>query len=374
MRRALELRQDGAQAAVKKIDALLARAGDDDRVRGSFRYHGAATGRWAGEGFQPQNLKRPVVDDLDAAIAAVATGDYDHVRKCIRGRFLVSATAAAPDLRGTRAYADRRRFRRIESRVLAWVAGEDGSSTPIAATTRPAIPVTSLTARPPAGFPLAAGQLHEGHAGAHLWQDLRSSFRLHGRPERLAEIRAGVFTDAEVEQFKSEWRAAHPSQQFWYAVDRAAWTAVQERGRVICCGRVAFKCSGAFLFLKLPSGRKLLTRSPAYRDRNARNQVVVFADNAAGQFKTAETATAPMAGSGPKTLSAASHAICWLMRCCGSKPPAIRSCCMCTTRSCVKCRRLRQRRRIHPPDDTQAGLGTGAADRSQAWTGSRYCK
>ena len=72
VQRVLELRLGGAQAAVKKIDALLARAGDDDRVRGGFRYHGAATGRWAGEGFQPQNLKRPAVEDLNAAIAAVA--------------------------------------------------------------------------------------------------------------------------------------------------------------------------------------------------------------------------------------------------------------------------------------------------------------
>src|SRR5215813_13896681 len=75
----LELRLGGAQAAVKKIDALLTRADDDDRVRGAFRYHGAATGRWAGEGFQPQNLKRPTVEDINAAIAAVSTGDYAHV-------------------------------------------------------------------------------------------------------------------------------------------------------------------------------------------------------------------------------------------------------------------------------------------------------
>jgi DNA polymerase len=74
VRRILELRLGGAQAAVKKIDALLARVGSGDRVRGAFRFHGAATGRWAGEGFQPQNLKRPVTKDLDAAIAAVATG------------------------------------------------------------------------------------------------------------------------------------------------------------------------------------------------------------------------------------------------------------------------------------------------------------
>src|SRR5262249_26177386 len=80
LRRVLELRLGGAQAAAKKINALLAPAGAHDRVRGAFRYHGAATGRWAGEGIQPQNLKRPIVNDLDAAIAAVATGDYQHVR------------------------------------------------------------------------------------------------------------------------------------------------------------------------------------------------------------------------------------------------------------------------------------------------------
>src|SRR5262249_55398263 len=80
VRRVLELRLGGAQAAVKKINSLLARAGDDNRVRGGFRYHGAGTGRWTGEGYQAQNLKRPVVDDLDTAIAAVATGDYQRVR------------------------------------------------------------------------------------------------------------------------------------------------------------------------------------------------------------------------------------------------------------------------------------------------------
>src|SRR5262249_59880126 len=59
VRRVLELRQSGAQAAAKKITALLARCSDDGRIRGAFRYHGASTGRWAGNGVQPQNLKRP---------------------------------------------------------------------------------------------------------------------------------------------------------------------------------------------------------------------------------------------------------------------------------------------------------------------------
>ena len=80
VRRVLELRLGGAQAAVKKIDPLLQRARADGRVRSAFCHHGASTGRWTGEGLQPQNLKRSTVADLDAAIAAVSSGDYEHVR------------------------------------------------------------------------------------------------------------------------------------------------------------------------------------------------------------------------------------------------------------------------------------------------------
>ena len=286
VRRVLELRQGGAQAAVKKIDALLARAGADDRVRGSFRYHGAATGRWSGEGPQPQNLKRPEVEDIDAAIAAVITGDYAYVKEryetplSVIGDCSRSMICAAPGhvLIG----AD---FSSIESRVLAWVAGEewkldsyhrfdcthDAADEPYRAT-------AALI------FRTTPDAISKEQRGIGKICDLALGFQ--GGLNAFRKFEPEKFTDEEVETFKTEWRAAHPRiKQFWHDIDRAAWTAVHTRGRVVQCGRVFFKCAGAFLLLKLPSGRKLAYPQPRIEIEDPRHQAVVFADNAAGQFK-----------------------------------------------------------------------------------------
>ena len=81
VRRVLQLRQDGGQAAAKKLSTLLATVGNEDRIRGGFKYHAAATGRWGGALFQPQNLKKAKTENIDDAIAAVRTGSYEHVQQ-----------------------------------------------------------------------------------------------------------------------------------------------------------------------------------------------------------------------------------------------------------------------------------------------------
>ena len=145
VRRVLELRLGGAQAAVKKIDALLARAGDDDRVRGAFRYHGAATGRWAGEGFQPQNLKRPSSRISTPRSPRSPPAIMSTCASSIRGRSPWSAIAAAAMIsRSTRSRADRRRLQ-LRSKAGCWLGlpAKNGSSTAIAALTPRAIRATS---------------------------------------------------------------------------------------------------------------------------------------------------------------------------------------------------------------------------------------
>jgi DNA polymerase len=286
VQRVLELRLGGAQAATKKITALLARAGEDDRLRGAFRYHGASTGRWAGEGFQPQNLKRPVVDDLDAAIAAVATGDYQYVKALYPRPLSVVGDCSRSMICAASGHtligAD---FSAIESRVLAWVAGEEwklDSCRRFDATGDPrdepyCIPACKI-------FRVPDGTFNKESPERGIGKICDLAFGYQGGLGAWRNFEPGRFSDEEVETFKREWRAAHSKiKRFWYDVDRAAWTAVRERGRVIRCGPVAFRCA-TFLQLKLPSGRKLSYPKPRVVG-DEREQHVVFSDNGAGQFK-----------------------------------------------------------------------------------------
>jgi DNA polymerase len=285
VRRVLELRLGGAQAATKKINALLARAGADDRIRGGFRYHGTATGRWSGEGFQAQNLKRPVVDDLGAAIAAVATGDYQHVQSlyprplAVVGDCSRATICAAPGrvLIG----AD---FSSIESRVLAWAAGEQWkleSYRRFDATHDPRDePYCETACRI---FRVPSGTFSKDSSERNVGKTCDLAFGYAGGVNAFRKF-SDLFTDEEVKQFAKNWRAAHPNiKKLWYRLDRAAWTAVQQRGRVVRCGVVTFKCDGVFLRLTLPSGRKLAYPQPRIIG-DEHEQRVVFADNAAGQF------------------------------------------------------------------------------------------
>jgi DNA polymerase len=300
VQRALELRLGGAQSAVKKIDSLLIRAGTDDRVRGAFRYHGAATGRWAGEGFQPQNLKRPVIDDLAAAIDAVATGDYAHVKELysrplsIIGDCSRSMITAAPGhvLIG----AD---FSAIESRVLAWIAGEGwklDSYRRFDATHDPRDEPYCETACKIFGVP--SGTYTKNSPERSVGKTCDLAFGYQGGLHAWRKFEPDKFTDAEVETFKVEWRAAHPAiKRFWYDIDRAAVLAVRERGQVVRCGRIDLKVTGAFLALKLPSGRKIYYPQPRLITESASGKHrVVFADNAAGQFKDCRNGQGAYAG------------------------------------------------------------------------------
>ena len=125
VRRIIELRLEGAHAAASKLVTMCDWRNGDGRARGVFRYHGASTGRWTSFGIQLQNLKRPLVEDLGAAIELVASGDLAHLRQhypqpmSVVGDITRALICAAP---GHRLIAAD--FSGIESRVTAWVSGQ----------------------------------------------------------------------------------------------------------------------------------------------------------------------------------------------------------------------------------------------------------
>ena len=160
-----------------------------------FRFHGAATGRWAGQGFQPQNLKRITLkkDELDAAIAAVATGDYEHVRARYERPLAIVGECSRPMICAAPGHmligAD---FSAIESRVLAWVAGEEWkleSYRRFDATQDPRDEPYCITACKIFRVPDGSFTKESPERGVGKTCDL--AFGYMGGARRLAEIRAG---------------------------------------------------------------------------------------------------------------------------------------------------------------------------------------
>lgn len=115
-REVLTLRQDLALVASKKYATALESVLPDDRLRGSFKFFGAHTGRWAGRGTQLQNLPREQLETEADTLAAIeklhreGQADAHTLKALVRAMFTGPFTVVD--------------YSAIEARVVAWLAGE----------------------------------------------------------------------------------------------------------------------------------------------------------------------------------------------------------------------------------------------------------
>ncbi|QIG59288.1 DNA polymerase [Escherichia phage vB_EcoS_XY2] len=121
----IEMRLGAASTASTKYTPLLLGRSSDDRRRGCLQYGGAKrTLRWAGKGFQPQNLARGYYhdDELDKGISALLKGRAHRRFDVAKLTASTVRSCIIPEAGYKFVVAD---YSNVEGRGLAWLAGEE---------------------------------------------------------------------------------------------------------------------------------------------------------------------------------------------------------------------------------------------------------
>lgn len=256
----LALRQALAKSSVKKYTAMETVVCPDGRARGLIQFYGAGrTGRFAGRLIQVQNLPQNHLANLEQARALICDGLYDVVEMLYpsvpNALSELIRTAFIPKP-GCRFYvAD---YSAIEARVIAWLAGEEWRQ--------------DVFANGGDIYCASASQMFcvpvEKHGqNARLRQKGKIAELALGYGGSVGALRAMGATnlgipEEELQPLVDAWRGANTQiVRLWWDVDKAATTSIRKRTSVQTHG-VGFEYQSGFLFITLPSGRRLAYVKP----------------------------------------------------------------------------------------------------------------
>ena len=256
----LQMRLQLSKSSVKKYTAMKNTACSDNRARGMFSFYGASrTGRWAGRNVQLQNLPQNHLPDLSEARELVKYGSFEDVQMLYDDvpdtLSQLIRTAFIPRQGMKFIVAD---FSAIEARVIAWLAGEEWRMKAFAN----GEDIYCASASKMFGVPV----VKHGENG-HLRQKEKISELACGFGGSVGAMKAmGAdslgLSDTELKQIVTDWREASPHiTEFWWAVDRAVKKAVKEKTATKTHG-LLFSYEAGFLFIRLPSGRRLAYAKP----------------------------------------------------------------------------------------------------------------
>ena len=256
----LTLRQQLAKSSVSKYKAMENAVCADGRVRGCFQFYGAnRTGRFAGKIVQLQNLPQNHLADLKGARELVRRGDYEAVKMLYDDvpdtLSQLIRTAFVPKKGSIFLQAD---FSAIEARVLSWFAGEEW---------RTEVFVSGGDIYCASASQMFKVPVVKGGENGHLRQKGKIAELALGYGGGVGALKAmGALemglAEEELQPLVTAWRSANPNiVKFWWSVDKAAMEAVKKKTTVVF-NNLTFSYQSGFLFITLPSGRRLAYVKP----------------------------------------------------------------------------------------------------------------
>lgn len=259
--KALKIRLNLSNSSTKKYLMMNNASCRDGRIRGILQFYGAnRTGRWAGRLLQVQNLPRNYLNEIEFARELVKEKDIEAIEWMYNSvpdtlKQLIRTGLVAKD--GHRFIISD--FSAIEARVIAWYANQEW--------------VLDVFRTHGKIYEATATQMfHLGSVEDFNWKsnegkDMRQRGKVatlalgyQGGPGALKAMGAleqGIKED-ELQDIVDRWRDANKRiRSFWYDTQKAVIDCLQNGGiKKGPRGLKFFKKSG-FLFIHLPSGRKL---------------------------------------------------------------------------------------------------------------------
>ncbi len=265
-KRMLQIRQSISKTSTAKYLSFEQRTRSDSRLRDTLMYHGASTGRWAGAGVQVQNLPRPKIPHKVAEniIEGLAAGDtlewvrglygdpMDAFSSCLRG--VITATPGH-----TLYCAD---YSAIEARGAFWVAKHDAGL-------KAYIDGRNLYCEQATDIYGYAVDKNERPKEYFLGKKviLGAQYGLGWNKFMVSCHQDGLEISEDIaKKAIASYRSLHsPIPKLWSNLERAAMSAVENKGKKYTVNRTTWFVSGRFLFCELPSGRRLAFCGPEVR-------------------------------------------------------------------------------------------------------------
>lgn len=267
MHRLLEIRKALSLTSTKKYQAFLNRADAEGRIRDILLYHGASTGRDTGVGVQPHNFPRGMIRvDKNRPYAHVENVvECDHeMLQLLYGESLgllfsaILRNMIIPDDGYELFVAD---FSKIEVAVLWWLAGNEPGLKILRAGLDPyKYMAAANTGRKYQEITDEGDDRQLGKA-----QVLGCGFGMGGpKFQKTAwDMYRLKLTEEQSATAVKNYRTANAAVPvLWRAYEQAAVAAVENPLDVYTAGRCTFQVLNRFLWVKLPSGRRLAYRDP----------------------------------------------------------------------------------------------------------------